>query len=224
MHKERLKGHVYTDRIIEKAAETRVRYQQECHLKSLYVMLHEWFIEERWVEGDKARNDADWPEPYYFLKETQRGKEHWIWWRFAKAPAIGEGASDTNNYYRYVLDIFWHIMGVKDIEVMKQGQKFKTNFINLEIVLQSYLELDWMHEIGQGWRDKPFLKGINEVFHKRIFKKELDKQKHNLYRETYRLQEVIKTFLGMKSYMPEPAGQQFWPQKGVGDQEGLTDK
>jgi hypothetical protein len=155
------------------------------------------------------------------MRETQRGNEMWIWWRFKKVPAAGEGGSGTNNYYRYLLDVFWHIVGAKDVEVMHQGKKFKTNNADLEIVLQSRLESDYKHEDGKGWRDHAILKHFNEAFHKRMFQGKLQMNKHILFRETYRLQEVIKTFLGMRTYMPEKEGQEYWAKYGLGDTEGL---
>ncbi len=212
MAEERLVGHTYTERLTMPAAQTRVRYTKEVHLKNLYIMLHEVFVEEGWA----PRKADEWPEHYYLLRETNKGDETWIWWRFKKVPGDGE-----NKYYRYILDLFWHIIGVEDIEVMHQGKKFKTNKANLEINITSKLEMDYMHEVGKGWRDNSLLKSFNDIFHKRIFKADLEKHKHDLYRETYKIQETIKTFLGLRTYMPEPEGQEFWPTRGIGDREGM---
>jgi hypothetical protein len=145
----------------------------------------------------------------------------WIWWRFKKIPGTGEGGSGKNTYYRYLMDVFWHVMGAKEVEVMHQGKKFKVTNADLEIVIQSRLEMDYKHEDGKGWRDNPILKHFNDVFHKRMFQGRLQMQKHMLYRETYRLQEVVKNFLGMKLYMPEKEGQEFWSKYSIGDVEGL---
>ena len=218
MAKERLIGNAYTERITINAVNTRVRYRDNFHMKKLYIIMHDWFVEQAWIRRD---DDPSWPEHYYLLRETQHGTEMWIWWRFKKIPGAGEGGSGTNNYYRYLLDIFWHVNGAKDVEVMHQGKKFKTNNADLEIVIQSRLEMDYQHEDKKGWRDNALLKHFNEVFHKRLFQADLQRHKHNLFRETYKLQEVVKNFLGMKLYMPEPEGQEFWPKHGLGDVEGL---
>ncbi len=202
----RIKGHPYTERITIHAAEARVRHREEFHMKNLYILLHDWFIEEGWVE----RKDHEWPEHFYLLREAQIGTEMWIWWRFKKVP-------EDNAYYRYLLDVFWHIVGAKDIEVMRQGKKYKTNWADLELMFQSRLEMDYQHETGKGWRDHKLLGPIHEVFHKRIFKNELEKRRIDLYRDTYRAQEVVKTYLGMKTYMPEPEAHEYWPERGVGE-------
>ena len=165
-------------------------------------MLHDWFVEEGWI----TRNDAEWPENFYLLREANIGKEMWIWWRFKKVP-------NDNAYYRWIFDIFWHVVGGKDIEVTHNGQKYKTNYADLEFLIISKLELDYK----RAWGKHPLLKHFREFFQKRMFKSELKKQKHDLYRETYRFQEMVKTYVGLRKYMPEPEGQEYWPQKGVGE-------
>lgn len=213
MADEKLIGHAYTERLTIDAAECRVRYRQELHLKNFYIMLHDLFIEEGWVK----RVDADWPEHYFLVKEEARGTEMWIWWRFKKIPG-----DHPNTYYRFNLDIFWHVTGSKEIEVMKAGQKFKTTNSDLELVFTSKLEIDYKHEDGKGWRDHPVLKHFNEMMYKRIWKNNLERKRDELYRETYRIQEVVKKFLGMRLYMPEAEGQEYWPNLGSGDKEGLV--
>ena len=218
MAEERLVGHAYTERITIPTVKTRVRYRNEFHMKNFYIMLHNLFIEKGWA----TRKDPNWPEHYYLNRETQAGKEMWIWWRFKKIPGDDNpGMVGHNSYYRYDLDIFWHIMLAKDIEVMKDGKKFKTNTADLELALWSRIEMDYQHESGKGWRDSPILKHFNDVFHKRMFKADIEKHKHDLYRETYQIQDVIKIFLGLKTYMPEKEGQDFWPEKGSGDLPGI---
>jgi hypothetical protein len=215
MAEEKLIGHVYSDRLYIPAAEMRIRYRKEFHLKNFYRMLHDWFVEEKWVK----RIDYEWPEHFYLLRETQRGNEMWIWWRFKKIPGAGEAG--TNSYYRYNLDVFWHITGAKDVEVMHQGKKYKTQYADIEFYIKAKIEMDYQHEDGKGWRDHALLKHFNDVFHKRLFKPQLQRHKHDLFREAYRLQEVVKLFFGLKTYMPEKEGQEYDPATGIGDIPGL---
>ncbi len=211
MAEEKIIGHPYTERETLDCAQTRVRYRKEVHLKHLYTIMHDWFIEEGWV----SRKDPEWPEHFFLLRETPRGNEMWIWWRFKKVP-------ENNSYYRYLLDVFWHVIGAVDIEVMHQGKKYKTNKADIEILMTSKLEMDYQHENGKGWRDHPILSPFHDIFHKRLFKADLYKRKLDLYRETYRLQEVVKGLLGMRKYLPEVEGQEFWPEKGFGEHEGTS--
>lgn len=204
--------------IIPATATTRVRYRDQCNLKNLYIMLHEWFVEE----GYTPRSDKEWPEPFYLLRDGPRGKEHWLWWRFKKIPDDG-----NNHYYRYLIDIFWHVNNTKDIEVIHNGQKFKTNDTDLEIDIRSAYEMDfeYVDSMGKkGWRAHWFLKHIHHMFAFRIFKGENEIHRIHLYRETYRLQEAIKTFLKMRTYMSEIEGGEQWPELGIGDKPGLDVK
>jgi hypothetical protein len=144
------------------------------------------------------------------------GNEMWLWWRFKKVPHTEGGG--TNSYYRFNLDVFWHVMGIKDIEVMKGGNKFKTNNADLELEIRARIELDYKKE----WRNHFILKHLHELFKSRIFKGDIEKHRDELYREAYKLQEVIKTFLGMKRFMPTVEGNEFWPTLGSGDKDGLV--
>lgn len=115
------------------------------------------------------------------------------------------------------MDIYFHVILLEETEIMHQGQKYKTNKGEVEVVVNASLEMDYMHEDGKGWRDNSFLKHFNDMFHKRLFKKDLEMHKHELYREAYRLQEAIKTYLQLKTYLPEQELQKFWPEKGIGE-------
>ena len=66
MVQERLIGHTYGNRQTIKAVNTRVRFRDNFHMKKLYIILHDWFIEEGWVK----REDPIWPEHYFLLRET----------------------------------------------------------------------------------------------------------------------------------------------------------
>jgi|GEM_PF-1324926 len=220
MAQERLKGETYSDKLYIEATtpEVRIRYRMEFHVKNLYVMLHDWFVHEGWVERNK---DADWPETFFLLRENPtRGNEMWFWWRFEKAPASPEasGNASESSYYRFHMDVFWHLMGIKDIEVMKGGNKFKTQNADLELVFRGRVECDY----GRKWRDNPILKPFHEMFFKRMFKTQIEKRRDEIYRECYKVQEVTKTYLGMKRYMSTTEGHEFWPTLGSGDKEGLV--
>ena len=214
---ERLKSNVYTGKRLINATVpyVRIRYRQEVHLKNFYVMLHDWFVHEGWFNAGK-RSDSDWPETYYLMRENPNlGNEMWIWWRFKKVPPAPEGGSQ--NYYRWNLNVFWHVMGIKEIEVMKQGNKFKTNQADIELEIKAKIEMDFNGE----WDKHPILKHFHSFFINRIFKASLEKHRDELYRETYKLQETIKAFLNMRRYMPITEGHEFWPTLGSGDKEGL---
>jgi len=199
--------HWLTDREYLDSANIKIKYKDYFHIKNLYIMMREWLVEEEYSPVESW----DFPEDFYLQRETQRkGTEMWIWWRLKKVPS-------GNSYYRYILDVDFHVLWLKEAEVIHQGQKFKTNWGEIEITIIGKLEKDYMHEEGKGWRDHFLLKHFDNLFHKRIFKKDLDMHRLEFKRDVYRFQEAIKTYLKMRVFLPEPESTKFWPEKGLGE-------
>ena len=53
------------------------------------------------------------------------------------------------------------------------------------------------------------------VFYRRINKRNFEMHKKQLYRESYRLQEAVKTYFKLSTYLPEIEGQKFYETKPV---------
>ncbi|MBD3310502.1 hypothetical protein GF351_04740 [Candidatus Woesearchaeota archaeon] len=194
--------HKYTDRIYIEAAQMRVKNRDFFHLKNLYITLHEWLCEEGWIPENGK--DINFPEIYYLHRDHPKtGTEVWLFWRPEK---------EINSYYKYRLDIDWHCILIREAEVMHEGQKFKTNWGEVEIKIWAREELDY----SWTWRNHWFLKHIHDLFRRRIFKTSTEVHKLELYREAYRFHEAIKTYLKLKTYLPEPELQEFFPQLGLG--------
>ena len=193
--------HTQDGRLMREVANFRVRHRDYFHLKNLYITLHEWLIEEGWA----TREEEDFGETLYLQRETQKsGNELWIWWRLDK---------EINSYYKYILNIDYHVIMLREAEVMHQGQKFKTNWGEVELIIRAFVELDWKKQ----WRNHRMLSQIHGVWMRRIYKKSIDQHILTLYRDAYRLQQTAKTYCNMKTYLPEPEGDQFWPAAGLGD-------
>ena len=167
-------------------------------MRDLYEALHEYLIEEDWV----LRPDEKFPERFYLQKEVQNvGHELWIWWRFEKFPS-----NIYNSYYKYILDIDFHVILLKDVEIVRNGIKYKGHHGEPEIKIWAKMITDWQGRWDSHW----LLKHFHEPFKRRIFKRELDMHRRQLYREAFRLQEAIKTYFKLRTYLPEPEGQQFY--------------
>lgn len=181
------------------AAKFRLKHKDYFSMKGLYVVMHEWLVDE----GYATRSDPDFPETFYLHREVggTAGNELWIWWRMKKFPN-----NVFNSYYRYRIDIDFHIILLRPAEIMYEGQKFKADWGEPEITVTATCESDW-----QGtWKNHWFLKNFHDIFWKRIFKNEFEAHKNELYREAYRFQEAIKTYLKLKTYLPEPELHRFY--------------
>ncbi|MDP7323382.1 MAG: hypothetical protein QF632_01320 [Candidatus Woesearchaeota archaeon] len=179
--------------------DTRIKHKDFFHMKNLYVVAHEWCIEEGWG----PRKDWIFPETFYMHRFTQEaGDELWIWWRLEKIP-------QDNTFYKYVLDVDWHIILLQSTEVMFNGMKFKANTGEPEFKIYAKLVYDY----DGVWKNHWFLKHFYTLFAKRIFLKDLYAHKRQFHHELYRFKEAMKVYMKLKTYLPEPEGQKFYYNK-----------
>ena len=178
------------------ATHFTIKFRDIFNLKEFYDALHEWFLEYEWgsVESDGLTfEERDWWETLYLEKEGAGGdKEMWWWWRLQKLPT-------DNSYYKYHIDMDFHILYILPAEVVRDGKKLKVNKGEVEIKLWAYLEFDY----NGLWSKHPILKMFNKVFPKRIFKNEIyEMHKLELYREAYILENYIKKWFKLKTFLP----------------------
>ena len=182
----------------------RVKHVEHFSAKMLYFLMREWLIEEDWTtRGD----DSSFQEELYLHYENaQIGDEIWFWWRFEKTPP------DRSTYYKYLLDIDVHILALKPAEILHKGTKYKADFGDCEVRLWGKI----MSDQAGTWKKHAVLKHFQKLFWKRIYKKNFEMHKRELYSELYRFQEAIKTYFTVTNFLPEQEGQPgFWPQDKV---------
>ncbi|MGV8150287.1 MAG: hypothetical protein ACP5NV_01025 [Candidatus Woesearchaeota archaeon] len=181
-------------------AKVEVENEETFHLKNLYKLIHDWLAEEGFKD---IYGSDDNPEIFYLEKILGSGaKEHRIWWRCYRIPA-------KSKYYRYFLKINFLTINMKSIEVMHQGHKMKTDRGDLIVTVEAYLQIDYNKE----WRKNNLMMKFDKLFRNRIYKAQIESYKVDLYKTTYRLQNVIKQYLKLKTLyeMPKP----FYPEKGL---------
>ncbi len=183
------------------AARFRIKHKDFFNMKALYVIMHEWLVEE----GYASRKDANFPETFYLHRDTLRsGQELWIWWRVEKKPS-------SNSFYRFKINIDFHVILLREADVVYEGQKFKADWGEPEITITATIESDFEKKWQKHW----FLKNFYEIFWKRMYKQDFELHKHELYRDAYRFQEAIKTYLKLQTYLPEPELARFWRRKDL---------
>ena len=196
--------HRYTGKKYLEAASFKFKHKDYFNLKYLYELMHEWFIEE----GYAPREDPLFPETFYMHRETQTiGNEIWIYWRMTKKPI------KDSKFWKYDLDMDMHVVGLKDAELMHEGQKYKAQWGEPEIKIWAKLVFDY-----EGWSKSKLLAPLFEVFQKRIVKKTMEAHKKELYREAYRFQESMKSYFKLSTHLPEREMQAFYETKTPGEQ------
>jgi hypothetical protein len=187
--------HKYSDSVKKIIIDdTRVKHKDYFNMKYLYMMCHEWLIEHNWGPSD----DKKWPEKYYMHRWTANGGEEiWIWWRMRK---------EFSKFLKCDLDIDWHIIGMENAEMVKNGKKFKVNKGEAEFKIYVKLIFDPQHDFEKG----KFLRSIKETFWQRIYYKEILAQRKQLYHDVYEFKQAVKTYFNLQNYLPEPEGSKFW--------------
>ncbi|HLC65713.1 MAG TPA: hypothetical protein VJI46_06350 [Candidatus Nanoarchaeia archaeon] len=187
----------YVGEKIRSIPEFRVKYKDIYHMRNLYVMLHEYLLEEGFLD---TKGDHEEIEKLYMEKMVQKGlhrggKEMWIWWRLLKKP---EGK--YSGYFLNHLDIDFHMMYTQDTEIVHQGKKLKVQMGEIDMLFRPWIEADWQGK----WKDHWLLKHFKHLYNERIMVAELDKREKELWRESYRVQGQVKKFLDMRQFMPVP--------------------
>ncbi len=191
----KLKGKDYLEAFYP---ETRVKHKDYFHLKDFYRMMHDYMVEH---EFTKSASDSDFPEIWYSHAWIQNvGEEIHFWWRFKETPR-------GNSYFEWNLDVDVNIYWMKRVEIMKNGVKYKAMWGEPEIKISGRIVADPNGE----WKKHWFLKGIHELFLKRIYWKQFIMHKRDLVREVYRFEEHIKTYFKLATYLPEPEGEKYSP-------------
>ena len=190
----------YKDAIKITVARFTLKYRDFFNMKGLYEHLHEWVLEN----GYATRDDEEFNETLMLERiRQQSGKEIWIWWRLEKKPT---------SFYRYLLNVDYHIVTMTEVEVMHEGKKFKSNKGECELQVSATVVADPEGKWLKHW----FLKGIREIFVKRIFRGDLELHQKELYRDAYKMQASVKEFLKLKSFFKEPEVPHR-PPLGLGD-------
>jgi hypothetical protein len=166
--------------------------------RSLYRQLHDWLVEQDYA----SYYDPYFPEKLYWETRPQTGgAEYWIWWRPVKEGIEG------NTFWRRVITIDLHGVGITNVEIMYQGKKLKVNKGKFEVILDARLEID----IGGKWMKSWLMKPLLEPFWKRIYYHEIEMHKKEVKADLAAIQDLCKKFfiIGTRTAMPA-----FHPSKG----------
>lgn len=183
-------------------APLRVKYKDVFDLKAFYESLHDWLLHNNWVDVEEKK---DHYENFYGERIGREGaKEIWIQWRPFKE---AEGAPIT-----YYLDFDFHVLGLSNVEVVKEGIKMKVQKGELDLYITPYIQKNYEEKFSK----HPFLKQILPIFNKRIYREQYEQRRKELYNETYILQNFIKQWFKLKRYAPYEETKSFftsqaWP-------------
>ena len=174
-----------------------IKYEDVFNLQNLYRMIREWLIANEYA-SDKQDEKM---EKFYLEKHSGGVKEMWIWWRTSKVP-------HGSKYFKYVINIDYHVLNMKDVEIMHKGTKIKANKGEAEVLINCYLDTEAEFEI-----EKSLFRMIANLFRKRIYRQQVEQHKKDLQSDMLSLQHDIKQFLELKGFLPK--SELLHPLKGL---------
>ena len=104
-----------------------------------------------------------------------------------------KGDRKVNEYVKEIIEVAIRVWEMKDIEIIKDGQKIKTNEGKIAIEIGGNLSLDWQKR----FKGNKFLQNLQDFFHKFIIRKDIgDQWEDNLLFKVMELTKLIQEKIG----------------------------
>jgi hypothetical protein len=135
-----------------------------------------------WLKDNGYKNLA---EEEYIEKISSFGKEIQISWTAKKK---------VSDYFRQIITLKWHILGMNDAEVEINGKKDKTNKGEVKLTFRAELEKDWEGD----WSKTPFNTFLRGIYDKYILRTTLDEYEDALSAKASDFVGDVKAFLNLE--------------------------
>ena len=124
-------------------------------------------------------------EKNYTEKIQANGKEIEIEWNASRK---------ISDYFRFNLKTNWRILGMKDVEVEKNGDKLKMNKGDFEIKISAVLEKDYENR----WENSPFLKWLRTLYDRYLIRNRIEQYEDKIFEESEEFLAQAKAFLAIE--------------------------
>ncbi|RME53980.1 hypothetical protein D6783_00150 [Candidatus Woesearchaeota archaeon] len=190
--------------------KTELEYENVFDLKELYKSLHFWLEEEGFqtdVDAQPASGgDLNFKEVLYWERVNEAGMtDHHAWWRVVRYPS---GTTPKNAYHRLFFRINLQTIAMSKAEILHEKKKVKVDKGDVIVRLEAWLQIDYRNE----FQKHAFLKQIDWLFRKKIWRDQIEVLKEDARKTAYRLQQHIKEYLEL--VQPYPQARLFHPYKG----------
>ncbi len=182
------------------AAAYTVTVKDVFKLDYLYIMLHDWLVDEGWAPRG---NDAEFRETYYLQRETSFGKEIILRWRLLRDPPAAK-----SEVFKWMMDVDIKVLGLKPKEIVFKNQKLKLDSGEFEMSVKAYLVIDY----GGKW-EKSALKSLKKVWLHRVKIHQIGWQKRAIYGAAYRMRDVVMNYLKLETMFPEKETGEFYAKR-----------
>ena len=97
----------------------------------------------------------------------------------------------VSDYFQFVIKVKWMVLGLKNVEVQREGKKLKMNSGQIEVKVGGVLVKDYEHK----WEDHPSWKFLRGIYDRYIVKSRIDQYEGNLRDEVEEFIAQSKAFL-----------------------------
>jgi hypothetical protein len=140
----------------------------------LYNFCFNWFKDEGYKVSEKE-----------YTEKVGGGKEIQIKW---------EAGKKVTDYYKYIIEAKWHILGLVDAEAEQNGKKVKTNSGEVKIEVKAKLKRDY----EETWDKSPFYKFLRGIYDKYIMRTTEDAHETELTAKAEKFVEETKAYLNLE--------------------------
>ncbi|MDP3026286.1 MAG: hypothetical protein Q8N63_01150 [Nanoarchaeota archaeon] len=156
----------------DKVISGKIKQKAIFHFKDFYGFTYDWLNGEGYKVVEKS----------YAEEITGDSKKVEIDW---------EAKKKISDYFRFVIQIKWMILGLKSVEVQREGKKLKMNSGQVELKITGVLVKDYEHR----WEDRPIWKFLRGVYDKYIVKSRIEDYEDKLKEEVEEFIAQTKAFL-----------------------------
>ena len=143
--------------------------------KEFYRFCYNWLIDKDYFLVEKE----------YTEKIQQNGKEVVIKW---------EARRKISDYFRFFIKADWRILGMKDVEVVKDGNKLTLNKGEAEIKIEATVEKDYEHR----WENTSFYKFLRTMYDRYLIRSRIEQYEMKIWGEANEFLSQMKSFLALE--------------------------
>jgi len=159
----------------DKLFGTKVKHKGIFDFKETYRVLYEWLVDEGYVVNEKSYKESI---------GAGGAKEIEIEW------VAGKKLTD---YFKSVIKINWHILGMSSVEVEIDGVKQDMNKGDFEVKASGILEKDYEEK----WTGHPIIKFLRTLYDRYLIPSRLDQYEGKVIGDVDEFVAQAKSFLSL---------------------------
>ncbi len=153
----------------------RIKQRGLFDFRDIYEFMYDYLIDENY----------DIFERKYVEKVKGDSKDVEVKW---------EAMKEISDYFRFVITMEWIILGMKSVEVVKNGKKIKIDSGVFEIKFRADLVKDYESR----WENHPFWKFLRGFYDRYIIRTRVEQYEEKLLAETVELISQVKSLLAIE--------------------------